>query len=321
MKLSTLASLLSLEFLGKDKEISRLNTLANALEDELSYLDHSRYLDVLKSTKAGAVLISKEHTNALPGGCSALVTPTPHLSMAYASAYFATPLASTTGEPARVDPCAQIFPHVYIGKGAVIEADVTIMAGAYIGDNAYIGEGSIIHPNAVIYSGSQLGKRCHILANAVIGADGFGYAHTAQGEHIKIYHTGTVVLEDDVEIGACTTVDRAVFGTTRIKRGTKIDNLVQIAHNCELGEGCIIVSQTGISGSTTLGRNVIMGGQSATSGHLKIGDFATIAARGGVTKSLEGGKTYGGFPLVLQKDWLKLQAKISKFFNTNKENK
>jgi UDP-3-O-[3-hydroxymyristoyl] glucosamine N-acyltransferase len=121
-------------------------------------------------------------------------------------------------------------------------------------------------------------------------------------------------LEDDVEIGSCSTVDRAVFGTTIIKKGTKVDNLVQIAHNCELGEGCIIVSQTGISGSTTLGRNVIMGGQSATSGHLSIGDFATIAARGGVSKSLPGGKIYGGFPILLQKDWLKLQAKISRFF-------
>ncbi|MBE0495649.1 MAG: UDP-3-O-(3-hydroxymyristoyl)glucosamine N-acyltransferase [Campylobacterales bacterium] len=321
MKLSVLATSLSLELFGEDKEIVRLNTLAEASADELSYIDHSRYLDTLKSTKAGAVFVSKDYLDALPRGCSALLTPTPHLSMAYASASFATPLASLEGEPARVDASAQIFPHVFLGKGAIIERDVTVMAGAYIGDGVRIGEGCIIHPNAVIYGGAQLGKRCHILPNAVIGADGFGYAHTPTGEHIKIYHTGSVVLEDDVEIGACTTIDRAVFGATCIKRGTKIDNLVQIAHNCELGERCIIVSQTGISGSTTLGRNVIMGGQSAVAGHLKIGDFTTVAARGGVTKSLEGGKTYGGFPLVLQKDWLKLQAKILKFFNTNKENK
>ena len=120
-----------------------------------------------------------------------------------------------------------------------------------------------------------------------------------------------------MEIGSNTTVDRSVFGSTIIKKGTKIDNLVQIGHNCEIGEACILVSQTGISGSTKLGRNVIMGGQSATAGHLEIGDFAMIAARGGVSKSIEGGKVYGGFPLSLQSEWLKTQAKIAKFFKKN----
>jgi UDP-3-O-[3-hydroxymyristoyl] glucosamine N-acyltransferase len=149
----------------------------------------------------------------------------------------------------------------------------------------------------------------------VIGSDGFGYAHTTDGAHIKIYHNGKVVLEDNVEIGANSCVDRAVFGQTLIKEGTKIDNLVQIGHNVEVGARCILVSQSGISGSTKLGRNVVMGGQSATAGHLVIGDFATIAARGGVTKSIKGGEVYSGFPLIKHKDWLKLQAKISKFFN------
>jgi len=318
MKLSALADLLALEYTGEDKEISRLDTLADADASALGFLENSRYLDALRTTGAGAVLVTKEHCNALPKGCSALLTPTPQLSMAYASLFFAPLLAATQGKEPKVDPSATLFPHVYLGKGAVIEANVTVMAGAYIGDDVHVGEGSILHPGVVLYPKTKVGKRCHILANAVVGSDGFGYAHTAKGEHIKIYHTGNVVLEDDVEIGACTTIDRAVFGTTCIRKGTKIDNLVQIGHNCQIGAGCIIVSQTGISGSSTLGRNVVMGGQSATSGHLHIGDFATIAARGGVTKSLEGGKTYGGFPLVLQKDWLKLQAKILKFFNTNK---
>ena len=133
---------------------------------------------------------------------------------------------------------------------------------------------------------------------------------------MKIYHNGNVILEDSVEIGANSTIDRAVFGSTIIKKGTKIDNLVQIGHNCQVGEHCILVSQSGISGSTNLGRNVIMGGQSAVAGHIEIGDFAVIAARGGVTKTLEGGKTYGGFPLMLQKEWLKKQAKIKKLLKT-----
>ncbi|HIP03196.1 MAG TPA: UDP-3-O-(3-hydroxymyristoyl)glucosamine N-acyltransferase, partial [Campylobacterales bacterium] len=151
--------------------------------------------------------------------------------------------------------------------------------------------------------------------NTVIGSDGFGYAHTAEGAHVKIYHNGKVVFEDNVEIGANSCVDRAVFSQTIIKEGTKIDNLVQIGHNVEVGARCILVSQSGLSGSTKLGQNVVMGGQSATAGHLEIGDFATIAARGGVTKSIKGGEVYSGFPLLKHKDWLKLQAKISKFFN------
>jgi UDP-3-O-[3-hydroxymyristoyl] glucosamine N-acyltransferase len=314
MLLSKLAPLVGVQFNGDDKEIISLNTLENACENEASYIDNPRYLDSLSKTKAGAVFVQKAHMQSVPKGCSALVCDNPHLALAQVSVYFAPSLAKTTGPKALIDSSATIFPNVYIGHGASIGKDVVVMAGAYIGDDAQIADGCIIHPGVVIYPRSILGKRCHIMANAVIGSDGFGYAHTQKGEHIKIHHLGNVVLEDDVEIGACSTIDRAVFGTTLVKKGTKVDNLVQIAHNCKLGEGCIIVSQTGISGSTTLGRNVIMGGQSATSGHLSIGDFATVAARGGVSKSLSGGKVYGGFPILLQKDWLKLQAKIARFF-------
>jgi len=314
MLLSKLAPLVGAILDGDDKEITSLNMLIDANENEASYVDSAKYIASLRVTKAGAVFITEKFKHELPLGCSALVCENPHLALARASVYFAPPLAKTNGSEAIVDSNASIFPNVYLGFGAQIGKDVIIMAGAYIGDGAKIGDGTIIHPGVVVYPRSIIGKRCHILANAVIGSDGFGYAHTSKGEHIKIHHLGNVCLEDDVEIGACSTVDRAVFGTTVIKKGTKVDNLVQIAHNCDLGEGCIIVSQTGLSGSTTLGRNVIMGGQSATSGHLSIGDFATIAARGGVSKSLEGGKVYGGFPILLQKDWLKLQAKIARFF-------
>jgi UDP-3-O-[3-hydroxymyristoyl] glucosamine N-acyltransferase len=204
------------------------------------------------------------------------------------------------------------MPNAYIGKGAKIGDNSIVMSGAYVGDYANIGDNTILYPNSVVYRDCIVGNNCIIHAGAVIGSDGFGFAHTKTGEHVKIYQNGIVIVEDDVEIGANTTIDRAVFGITRIKRGTKIDNLVQIGHNCEIGEYSIIVSQTGIAGSSTLGRNVVMGGQSATAGHLSIGAFATIAARGGVTKSIEGGKTYSGFPLMEHKEWLRLQAKISK---------
>ena len=176
----------------------------------------------------------------------------------------------------------------------------------------------MIHANAVIYNDTIIGERCVIHANAVIGSDGFGYAHTKTGEHVKIYHNGNVVLQDEVEIGACTTIDRAVFGSTIVKRGSKIDNLVQIGHNCELGQNCLIVSQVGLAGSTTLGRNVVMGGQSGSGGHVSVGDFAQIAARGGISKDLTGGKNYAGHPIMELSEWFKLQAKIVRFFKDKK---
>jgi UDP-3-O-[3-hydroxymyristoyl] glucosamine N-acyltransferase len=148
-------------------------------------------------------------------------------------------------------------------------------------------------------------------SGTVIGGDGYGFAHTRTGEHVKIYQNGNTVIEDDVEIGANCTIDRAVFGTTYVRKGTKIDNLIQIAHNCDVGEHCLFASQVGLSGSTILGRNVVMGGQSATTGHLKIGDFSTLAGRCVATKSLEGSKTYGGFPAIEHRLWLRLQAKIA----------
>lgn len=187
------------------------------------------------------------------------------------------------------------------------------MPNVTIGANVTIGQNVVIYPNVVVYDDCVIKEGSILQAGVVVGSDGFGYAHTKTGEHIKIYHNGNLIIEENVEIGANSTIDRAVFGSTVIKKGTKIDNLVHIGHNCEIGQFCIIVAQTGLAGSTKLGRNVVMGGQSATAGHLEIGDFATVAARGGVSKSIEGGKVYGGFPLMLQSDWLKKQAKIAQF--------
>lgn len=313
MKLSELASHIGVEC-AAEIEITSINTLKNAKEGELSFLDNPKYLIDLKTTKASAVLLTAGNVVHLPSGVVALVTNEPYLKLALATKLFAKP-PFELGEPAYVDESATIMPNVYIGKGAKVGKNSVIMAGAYIGDCVEIGEDTLLYPNAVVYRDCKVGNRCIIHAGAVIGSDGFGFAHTKNGEHVKIYQNGIVVIEDDVEIGAGTTIDRAVFGETIVKKGSKIDNLVQIGHNCEIGEYSIIVSQTGIAGSTTLGRNVVMGGQSATAGHLSIGAFATIAARGGVTKSIEGGKTYSGFPLMEHKEWLKLQAKIFKLSN------
>lgn len=318
MKLSEIAEFLSLEYKGEDVEISALNSLGNANFSELTYCDGKKNAKDIAKTGAGAILISKEYENLVPKDTKVLISPNPHLSFAYISKLFAKPLIAKK-KANQIAGSATIMPNVYIGNGVKIGENVIIMAGAYIGDNVSIGDFTLIHPNVVIYNDTQIGKKCHLLANCVIGSDGFGYAHNDVGEHYKIYHNGNVILEDNVEIGACTTIDRAVFDSTIIKAGTKIDNLVQIGHNCKIGQNCLIVSQTGLSGSSELGKNVVMGGQSATSGHLKIGDFATLAARGAAVKDMEGGQIYGGAPAMPQREWLKLQAKFSLMVKSKKK--
>jgi len=316
MTLSILVRKLEICQNKKEFEIKGINTLVDATEDEISFFDNEKYLSSLKNTKAGAVFIKEEFVSYLPKDSSAIICENPYLSMANASKYFAKDLIRIT-EKRNIAKSAIIQDGVSIGNGVKIGEDVIILAGSFIGEDATIGKGSIIHPNVTIYNDTIIGENCIIHAGAVIGSDGFGYAHTNEGVCVKIHHNGKVILEDSVEIGANSTVDRAVFGKTLIKEGTKIDNLVQIGHNVEIGEHCIIVSQAGISGSTKLGRNVMMGGQSAAIGHIEIGDKAIIAARGGVTKSVKGGEIYSGYPLLKHKDWLRLQAKILKFFKNN----
>ncbi len=315
MKLKDIVDFLGLECDEKHNEfdVVSLNSLQNANFMELSYCDGEKSVQTMQNTGAGVILTTKEYASNAPKDSITLISPNPKLSFALLSKIFAKKLIRDKKE-SFVDKTATIMPNVYIGSGVSIGKNTIIMAGAYIGDDVSIGDECIIHPNVVIYNDTKIGNKCHLLANCVIGSDGFGYASTKSGEHHKIYHNGNVIIEDFVEIGACTTIDRAVFDSTIIKQGSKVDNLVQIGHNCILGQNCIVVSQAGLSGSSELGKNVIMGGQSATSGHLKIGDFSTIAARGGVTKNLEGGRVYGGFPIMLQQDWLKQQAKISKTF-------
>ncbi len=317
MLLSHLASKLNLTFSGQDREVLSFATLKDASASHIAYCDHAKFSEALSQTNAGVVMVSESLLKNVPSHTIALITPTPHLHMAYASAFFASKHFDTNLPPKYISEKASISPSVIIGSNSTVEEGSHIMPHVSIGANVTIGKDVVIYPNVVIYDGAIIQDRVILQAGAIIGGDGFGYAHTATGEHIKIHHSGNVILESDVEIGANSTVDRAVFGSTIIKKGTKIDNLVQIGHNCEIGQGSIMVAQSGLSGSTKLGRNVIMGGQSATAGHLEIGDFAVIAARGGVSKSIEGGKTYGGFPLSLQSEWLKTQAKISRFFKKN----
>jgi UDP-3-O-[3-hydroxymyristoyl] glucosamine N-acyltransferase len=191
-----------------------------------------------------------------------------------------------------------------VEAGAVIHERAVPFSGAYVGEGACVGPDSVLHPNVTIYSGSQVGARCIIHAGTVIGADGFGFAFdSATMSHLKIPQTGVVRIEDDVEIGACSCVDRAAMGETVVGRGSKIDNLVQIAHNVRVGALSILCSQVGISGSSHLGTGVVLGGQVGIAGHLHLGDGVKVAAQAGVGQDVEAGKILGGSPAFDAGDW------------------
>ena len=308
--LSEITKQLALSFSGNDIEIDGIHTLSEATSSQLTFFNSEKYKDQLPHTKAAAILIEEKYADLLPSSTIALVTDEPYLKLALASRLFAHKLESKGGHPDMGEGC-DIDKRVRFGKNVTLGDNVTILAGCYVGDNVTIGSETLLHPNVTLYHATKVGERCIIHAGTVIGSDGYGFAHTKLGEHVKIYQNGNAILEDDVEIGANCAIDRAVFGTTYIRKGTKLDNLIQIAHNCDVGEHTLCAAQVGLAGSTTLGRNVVMGGQSATAGHLEIGAFATIAGKGGVTKSLEGGKTYAGFPAIDHKIWLRIQAKIA----------
>ncbi len=308
-KLSKIAEKIGVSYEGSDIDIDGIHTLAEATPSQLSFFNDSKYALLLPETKAGAVLIDAEHAKMLPVSSIALITEEPYLKLALASKLFAHTLSTVTQEPKRGEHC-DIDDSVRFGTGVVLGDNVTILAGSYIGDNVTIGSGTLIHPNVTIYHGCKVAERCIIHSGTVIGCDGYGFAHTKHGEHVKIYQNGNVVIEEDVEIGANCTVDRAVFGSTTIRKGSKLDNLIQIAHNCDVGAHTLMAAQVGLAGSSRLGRNVVMGGQSATAGHLEVGDFTTIAGKAGVTKSLDGGKTYAGFPAIEIRLWRKMQAAL-----------
>ena len=310
MKLTQLSKEIGLEFSGDDIEIRGLHTLNEADSSHLSFFNDKKYLKELPKTKAAAVLIEEQYAELLPEGVIALITDEPYLKLALASKLFAYKIGTESGEITHGENC-DIDPKASFGKGVVLGDNVIIMAGAYIGDNVEIGSNTLIYPNVSIYHHSKIGKNCIIHSGAVIGSDGYGFAHTKTGEHVKIYQNGNTVLEDDVEIGANSTIDRAVFGTTYIRKGTKLDNLIQIGHNCDIGEYSLMAGQSGIAGSTKTGRNLVVGGQSAISGHLELGDFVTVGGKSGVTKSLQGGKTYAGFPAIEHRDWLRQQVKLA----------
>lgn len=289
--------------------ITGMRALRDAGASELSFFDNAGHIEDLKSTHAVAVLMTARHLSDLPEGTLPLIVDDPYLSMAYVTALFYTPPSTDTGLPDTGEGC-RIAPSAAFGKNVLLGDHVTIMAGCYLGDHVTIGDGTVLYPNVTIYHGCSVGSECILHAGSVIGADGYGFVRDSRGQAVKIYQNGNVMLGDRVEVGANSTIDRAVFSSTVIREGSKIDNLVHIAHNCDIGESCLIAGQSGIAGSAVLKRGITMGAQGGIIGHVEVGEGAILASRVGVTKSLTGGKVYGGFPAIEQKLWLKMQATL-----------
>jgi UDP-3-O-[3-hydroxymyristoyl] glucosamine N-acyltransferase len=204
-----------------------------------------------------------------------------------------------------------VGPFVTAGAGCTIGDRAALMAGVTLGPGVRIGEDAVLHPSVTVYDGCIIGARSVIHAGSVVGSDGFGYAED-RGAHIKIPQLGNVVVEEDVEIGANVTVDRATFGSTCIRKGTKIDNLVQVGHNCDVGENSILVAQVGLSGSVRVGRGVVFAGQSGSVGHVSIGDGSRIGAKSAVTGDLPAGSFVIGHPARDHREWKKVQAMLAR---------
>ncbi len=294
-------------------EIRDLADLQNAGATDISFLANPKYLSQFSATKAGAVLVAKEIENA---HTHIIVCANPYLAMAQiATALHPAPThqrgiseRAYVHPSADVDPTATVRPLAFVDEGAKVGARTVIEGGAHVGRNVILGDDVLLHPGAKVLDRCTVGHRCILHAGAVIGSDGFGYAPDAEGVRHKIPQVGVVQLGDDVEIGANTTIDRATFGVTKIGRGTKIDNLVQIAHNVKLDENCVAASQSGIAGSATIGKRVVIGAQVGVVGHIEVQDDVVLAARAGVTKGISKAGTYAGFPATPHREWLRFVA-------------
>ena len=298
-KLSEIAAQLGLILQGDDAEVIGVNTLEGAGPDEVSFLANPKYADQLAATRAGAVIVRPEHAGDVR---RALISENPYQDFGRVLELFAAPQGSFSGiSPlAFIHPDAElgdgvtVYPFVYIGPHATVESGVKLFPGVYVGENVRIGKGCILHPGSVL------------------GADGFGFARTPAGIQ-KIPQVGKVTIGNAVEVGANAAIDRAVLDATRIGDGTKIDNLAQIGHNVQIGRNGFVVSQVGISGSTTVGDNCTFAGQVGIAGHLHIGDNVTIGPQSGVAKDIPSDVVVGGTPTVDQRTYMRTLALMPRF--------
>lgn len=309
---------------ASDQLVYDVAPLSTAESNHISFWDNKRYLEEFKTSRAGACIVRPD-VQAFSDGMILLKSPDPYTGYAkIAQAFY--PNAIQTGNVAKT---------AFLDETAVVDATCQIEAGAVIGANVKIGERTKIGANTVVDDGVEIGSDCLIGPNVSLqacligdrvvlhagvrlGQDGFGFAMSEKG-HLKVPQLGRVIIENDVEIGANSTVDRGAGPDTVIGQGAKIDNLVQIAHNVKIGKNCIIVSQVGISGSTKVGDFVVMGGQAGLTGHLSIGDGVQIGAQSGVMRDIKAGEKVGGTPSVPMRQWLKSVALMEKLLKSNKK--
>lgn len=294
-----------------DFVLEGIATLGTATQNQVSYIEQEQYVQNLQDSKAGAVIIRESIKDKVPSHIQPIIVDNPHLAFALLSQLFTKgDFVARPHTDSSIDSTASIGANVSLGKNVSIGAHTMIMPGVVIGDDVSIGSNCKIYPNVVIYRESVIGDRVLIHANSVIGSDGFGYAQNAFGEHIKIEHNGRTIIEDDVEIGASNVIDRAVFGETRIKKGSKVGHSCVIAHNSVVGEHSLLVAQVGLAGSTTTGRNVVLGGQVGVTGHVHIGDFVQVGGNGMVSKNLPPKSKWSGYPIMPLDEWLKFHVSL-----------
>jgi UDP-3-O-[3-hydroxymyristoyl] glucosamine N-acyltransferase len=300
-------------------------SLDQAGPKEISFLVKKKDCELLRASRGGAFIVPEGVES--DGSRPLIIVRDPYLAAAVIHGYILEEEFQAKGihnrahigKNCNISDEITIGPLAVLGERVTVGSKVTIEAGVVIGNDVIIGDGCQIKSNVTICDGTVIGRKVIIQPGAVIGSDGYGYATDERGGHVKRPQVGIVRIEDGVEIGANTTIDRAAYGTTWIKSGAKIDNLVQIGHNVVVGENSLIVAQVGISGSVTLGRNVVMGGQAGTAGHVKIGDRVMIAARGGVHTDIADGARIGGAPALPVHQWAKASAVFAKLPELRRE--
>ncbi|MGD0361730.1 MAG: UDP-3-O-(3-hydroxymyristoyl)glucosamine N-acyltransferase [Bryobacteraceae bacterium] len=314
MKLSEIATRLDCRLSGDGEiEITGVAGLEHAGPTDLTFLANPRYAPKVRHTRAAAILVAEPLRAGEGSGPASLVSQNPYLDFARALELFYRPprpapgihplayVAETAaiGEGASIGPFAVVGERVRIGRGAVLHPHVVVYEGACIGDDF------LAHSHAVVREFCRIGNRVILQNGVVVGGDGFGFAKRADGTHYKIVQSGIAVIEDDVEVQSLTSVDRATAGETRVKRGAKIDSLVQIGHACVVGEDNIICAQTGLAGSSILERNVLLAGQVGVSGHLTIHDDAIVYAQSGIGGDVQAGARISGSPAFAANEWLR----------------
>lgn len=299
--------------------ITGVSSIKDAKAGDITFLTHGSYKRYLPACRASAVILSKDIETDRLEHINIIVVDNPGLSYIKAAELFLKPKKGMKGisplafvsPGAHVAGEASIAPYVFIGDGAVIKGNVTLFPFVYIGDNTVIDEDTTIYPHVTIYNDVLIGKRVIIHGGTVIGSDGFGYMWDGK-KHAKIPQLGNVEIEDDVEIGANVAVDRASLGKTIIRKGTKIDNLVQIAHNVSIGENSVIVAHVGIAGSATIGNNVVLAGQVGVKDHTTIGNNVQAGGQTGITKDVPDNMLIMGTPHMPHREWMKLQNYLKK---------